>query len=195
MVTRFAKCECLRCRGHFEIPCDYIGYEHECPHCHEDTLVVEATTVPPAIQSPCQPRPPAMLDGEQCFFNEGGIAVTKTRFVVGSQTYAMAGITSICASSVPPAPGGPVAVIGSGCFFILLGIVVAIAGAPAAGAVPAIAGILLVPFGLSYLRSQKTTVTVVLTTAAGEIRAYSSVDEQFVRRLIDSLGRAIIARG
>jgi hypothetical protein len=38
-------------------------------------------------------------------------------------------------------------------------------------------------------------VSVVLVTAGGEVRAYSSTDAIFISRVIDAITRAIVARG
>ena len=59
---------------------------------------------------------------EEEFFSHGHIKVTKARFIVADQTYAMSGITSVAKSKESPRHGLPVATV-------VIGILVAVVGA------------------------------------------------------------------
>ena len=67
-------------------------------------------------QVPSAPRPLSQLvqpspQADTVFLNEGGITVTKTRFVARAQTFALAGITSVQAVKVPPSRTGPLVLL------------------------------------------------------------------------------------
>jgi hypothetical protein len=172
----FVKCACLQCKGHFEIPREYLGFEHECPHCYELTKIVEragetAAVAPPVAKATSEEAP---------FFQEGGIIVTKTRFIIGAQTFTMANITSvkgveISANRWPPS------------VLLLIGAAIC--------ATNFFIGIPMAAAGLLWLIRQEPTFAVVLTTAGGEVKACSSDDSADMRRVIDALNEAIVARG
>jgi hypothetical protein len=42
-----------------------------------------------------------MSDNDDVFLNEGGILITKTRFVSGAQTFALANISSVRGVEIP----------------------------------------------------------------------------------------------
>ena len=54
--------------------------------------VIAASRLPPRVQS----------ENDTVFFSSGLLVVTKTRFVVGHQTYALSGITSVRAAMFHP---------------------------------------------------------------------------------------------
>ncbi|MEO6036410.1 MAG: DUF6232 family protein [Verrucomicrobiota bacterium] len=114
------------------------------------------------------------------FMREGGILITKTRFVALSQTFAMSGITSVKGVKTLPSRGGLIFLLILG-LFVMLGSVV-------------LGAFLVVP-AIVFLVLQKPTFSILITTAGGEVAAYYSKNWQFIARAVNAVNEAIIARG
>ena len=129
--------------------------------------------------------PPLPL-AERTFFSEGDVLVTNARLVSSGQTYAIAGVTSVKAI-VEPAKSTGVgwAIVGAALLLVallnawVLGIVL--------GAVVVVAGILVA-------KSQKATHHLILHSSSGEVRAISSLDGDFIARILVAVNNAIISR-
>ena len=120
---------------------------------------------------------------ETTFFNEGGLTVTNSRFVVPGQTYAMSGVTSIRTEEYPPSRKWPIIITGLGVLLVL------------GGKDTIIAALILIAIGVVWWRSQKTTYRIVLSSASGETDAFTSADEKYVDNLVNALNDAIVSRG
>jgi hypothetical protein len=118
---------------------------------------------------------------EKTFFDQNGVTVTTTRFVVPAQTFAMAGITSVRFFTEKPSVV-PVVVA-----FALALLALASGGNIWTVAAPAVVGVLLF--------KRKPTHHVVLAAASGESRALQSKNREFIAAVINALSQAIIARG
>jgi hypothetical protein len=129
---------------------------------------------PPVITPPAR----QFTQMDMLFLDEGGITVTKTRFVAGARTFAMAGITSVRGVRMPPSRGGPMVLLLFGVLLLIIYI-----------------GIPMIIGAIVWMVRQKPTFSVVLTTAGGEVAVYSSANWPFVARVLDALTQAIIARG
>jgi hypothetical protein len=121
---------------------------------------------------------------EQVFFEQGSVKVTNARFIVNSQTYAMNGVTSVKSSVVPPSRTGAMIAIGFG----LLMVFVAEGGAK-------IIGIAIAAAGAWFLTQQKSTHSVYLSSASGEVQALSDTDEGYINSVVHALNEALIHRG
>ena len=118
-------------------------------------------------------------EGEQVFLREGDLMVTKARFVTPGQTFAMSGITAVRTGVASPNRTGPWILIGVGvCLLCVYGL-----------------GIFAIIGGIIWMVKQKPEYVVYLASASGESDAYSSKDQDFVRRDADALNEAIVARG
>jgi len=122
---------------------------------------------------------------EKTFFNEGGITVTNSRFMVPGQTYTMSGVTSIRAEQYTPSRKWPLIVM-------VLGVAVLFGGVDTDAI---LACLVLLAIGAVWWRSKKTTYTVVLSSASGESDAFSSTDEGFIDSIVSALNDAIVSRG
>ena len=120
---------------------------------------------------------------ETTFFNESGLTVTNSRFVVPGQTYAMSGVTSIRTEEYPPPRKWPSIITGIGVLLVL------------GGKDTIIVALILIAIGVMWWRSQKTTYNIVLSSASGETDAFTSTDEKYVDNLVSALNDAIISRG
>jgi hypothetical protein len=120
---------------------------------------------------------------EQTFLNEAGITVTKSRFIVPSQTYAMSGVTSVKTYEETPSRKGPI-------ILIVIG-VLALAG----GKDTIVVALLLLAGGIAWFMKQKSTYHVLLSSASGEVKALSHPDGNWIGRVVSALNQAIVARG
>ena len=121
---------------------------------------------------------------EKIFYQNGIVRVTNARFIVGNQTHAMNGVTSIAHVSSPPQRGG--LILG-----LLLGLVLLFFGEGGTRLFG-----LLMAAGCSYaLYSQKTTHVVVLRSSSGEVKALSDTDEAHIGSVVNALNDALIHRG
>ena len=121
---------------------------------------------------------------EQTFFNQDGISVTNTRVVIGGQTYAMSGITSVRSIEETPSRKGPI-ILG------VVGILPLFAGEVG----PVLFGLLLIGIAVAWFIAKKPTYFVGLVTASGESRALTSKDSAYISKIVNAINEAIIARG
>ncbi len=126
-------------------------------------------------------------DQETVFLSTPDVTVTRSRFVVPGQTFAMSGITSVSRGIIQPSRRGAVICIALGAF----GLLAAFTGSWQ----PAVAGGILFAIGLIWLSRLKPTHLVKLNTAGAETRAFASKDEDAVDEIVDALNDAIITRG
>lgn len=123
---------------------------------------------------------------EKTFFEQGIVRVTSSRFIVGSQTYTMNGVTSVKSSEIPPSRTGPIVVI-------LVGLLIL----AAAEGIVKVLGVAIIALGIWLFTQQRTTKAVVLSSASGEVQALSdqmdaSVD---IPGVVHALNEAIVHRG
>ena len=124
---------------------------------------------------------------EITFFQGENIIVTNARFVVGAQTFAMRGITSVEGVEIPASFVAPV--IG-----ILLGLIMAL-NLFNGGIGLGIIGVLIFAAAICLAIYRKSTFVVVLRTAGGEVTAYQSTDKNYIAQIIRALNEAIISQG
>ena len=140
-------------------------------------------TAPIAVVAATAPKAYASEDNhrEPVYFERHGVTVTKSRFMIGSQTFAMANVTSVAALEIPPNRG------------VALFLVIMIAGlATLASTLLAVVALVLGFIGVYML---KPSYAVQLTTSAGQQKLCSSKDADFVRGIVNALNRSIVERG
>lgn len=130
---------------------------------------------------------------EQCLLNEAGIFISTSRFVSGSQTYAMSGITSVGTGTEHPSKVGAILAMLFGAFIALcgLGLLVVTKG----GIVVVLIGAGIIALGIMVLKAKVPIYSVLLRSASGEQRATSSKDMNLVQRIVAALNQAIVLRG
>lgn len=124
---------------------------------------------------------------EQVFYDQGGIAVTNSRFIVHGQTYAMSGITSVKASQISPSKKEPV-------FCVLGGVIITLYNLNPVTFWMYL-GIAILVVSIYWFKSLKPTYYVTLTTNAGETQAVQSKDFDVISNIVNALNSAIIERG
>lgn len=127
---------------------------------------------------------------ETIIFQNGDIKITNLRAVFGEKTYSVSNITSVEAAKINPSSCLPMSVFLLGIFLILIGIVdikqnfsYILFGALA----------FVIFYFLNKVSSPSWAVSI--TTAAGEIKAYKSTDQESIKKIVDALNNAIIQKG
>jgi len=121
---------------------------------------------------------------EKILFNEGNVQVSSTRFIVGNQTYAMNGVTSVKSHVSKPNKVGPILGIIAGLFIAF--------SAEGAGKVIGL-GIAAVAGFILY--NQKATYAVVLNSSSGETQALADHDGDYISNVVSALNDALVHRG
>jgi hypothetical protein len=114
--------------------------------------------------------------------------VTSTRFIAGSQTFAMRNITSVESVEAEPNSKPPG-------YLLLLGIVFVLVGFATSSIWCGIVGLAMIAVGAYWSWKQRSTFAVVLTTAAGEVTAYQSQSRSVISAIVTALNLSIVERG
>lgn len=163
------------------------GSEEWMPLCEMEELMGDAGREEEASTGPAGDK--GMKSGEESvFFQRAGVRVTTTRFIVGGQTFAMSGITSVKMVEIPPKVGCATALL-------LIGIATLVGGFSIERYGIAFLGLVIAATGHVVRESAKSTFSVVLRTSGGEVTAYQSADEQHIQEVMEALNGAIVARG
>jgi len=121
---------------------------------------------------------------EKTFFNEGGVTVTNSRFVVPGQTHAMSGITSVSKWITKPSMKLPIILIVLGIIPLFFGSIFWI-----------VVGIALIAAGVYLLIKNKPVYSVRLSSASGESNAIDSKDDKYIDKIVQAINDAIVTRG
>lgn len=124
---------------------------------------------------------------ETTFFQSGDIAVTNARFVVGAQTFAMRGITSVQGVKRSAGYAAPIIMAAFG-LALVVGFFVGVAGL-------GVFGLLILAADIWLFTRRRPIFAVVLRTAGGELTAYESKNRDQIASIIDALNQAIISHG
>jgi len=128
------------------------------------------------------------MSTERTYFQQGDVTVTSARFIVGSQTFAMRNITSV--QTVETEPDSPYPG-----YLMMLGGALAIGGFANSSITAGILGVVIAAAGGYWSWQQTSTFSVVLTTAAGEVSAYTSQNRKFIAATVEALNLSIVERG
>ena len=139
---------------------------------------------------------------EIVFYDDGRNKVTNSRFIVGGQTYALSGITSVRIARTdfkPPAYKNWVGIIAFG--FVAAPIAAIFTGDAFKGFMPIIQNVLSVGIGIALFKYHNTIKNpnsdyhVVTTSSSGENEALTSSDRELVQKIVNALNEAIVSRG
>ncbi|MGF6776149.1 DUF6232 family protein [Paraburkholderia sp. GAS334] len=123
---------------------------------------------------------------ERTFLDEGGVKVTNARVLVGSQTYAMSGVTSVKHAVEPASRTVPVV-----CFLVA----VATLYFDHQDTNPILFAIAVAVVGILLWVLVKDKHFVILHSSSGESRAVTHTDRGFIHRVIQAINNSIISRG
>ena len=121
---------------------------------------------------------------EKIFFEQGNIKVTNARFIVGAETHAMNGVTSVKSHAISPNRTGPI-----------IGIVIGLLILLSAESSGKVFGLLIAGVAGWIFYKQKATHSVVLRSASGEVQAHTSQNEPLIGGIVQALNDALIHRG
>lgn len=130
---------------------------------------------------------------EQTLLNDRGVIVSTARFVVGSTTYPLAGITAVQYLELPAQRGGA----------ILAGIILGSIGGvsmgrtflPNSDASAVLALLCAVVAAVGFASTVKPNFVVRVMTAGGQIDAIKSPDKTWTQSIATALNQAVINRG
>lgn len=143
-----------------------------------------------------------LSDGETVYYNTPDALVTNARAVLAGKTFAMANITSVGMSEVPP-PQEKV----TGCAYIagFLAVMLIVGAVMSVGDIGGgtfvmmiIGGCVMLGVALWLERNKPkytTTYYVNLTSSSGETRALSSSKRDDIEAVVQAVSRAIVGRG
>jgi hypothetical protein len=123
---------------------------------------------------------------ERTFLHEGGVKVTNARVLVGSQTYAMSGVTSVKHSMEAAKRGFSLI-----CFLIGAGTLYY----DHRDTNPILIGAVAIVIGIVAWILKKDKHFVILHSSSGESRAVMHTDRGFINRVIQAINNAIVSRG
>jgi hypothetical protein len=119
------------------------------------------------------------------FYRNGNVSISNSRFIVGTTTYAMNGVTSVKRGQNEPPKAAP----------IVLGLIGLMMVFVASTLLSKGIGVLIVLGCIAWLKSLKTEYLVFLNSSSGESQALASTDKEYIDQVIHNLNEAIIHRG
>jgi hypothetical protein len=125
---------------------------------------------------------------EEVFLSRGDVQVTKSRVVIGGQTYPMTGITVVRTVEEPPKRTGSI-ILG------VIGVIIALWGIAASSAVGIIVGLIVLGLAVFLWMNSKAVYHLSFGTAGNQSQVLSSPNVEDIRRVANAINEAIIARG
>lgn len=138
------------------------------------------------------------MTDETILLEEQGIKITNLRAMFGGKTYAVSNITSV-ERETTPASSAPLV-------FAAIGVLMAVMAVPSffqdRGAFSSgpnisllVIGFLVLGLGILMTRAAKPSYNVKISTASGEIKAFTSDSDELTARITSALNDAIIHKG
>ncbi|MEA3143025.1 MAG: hypothetical protein QOG31_349 [Thermoplasmata archaeon] len=125
---------------------------------------------------------------EPVFLQKNNVTVTKTRFMVPGQTYAINGVTSVATLQENPKRWPAIVAM-------VIGGLVMLAGFSPLNLAAIFGGLVLGVAGYFWFMALKPTFHVVLRSSSGEARALSGKDGAFISGVVEAINKALVARG
>lgn len=138
---------------------------------------------------------PQKADAETTFYQDERVTITNTRATIAGKLFAMAQITSVQAVKKTPNRLWPIALVGFGGLFFLVGLFMLIMGDPSGLACTMGGGAAAVLLGGLWLFAAKPTYAVVIGSSSGETRALVTPKEDYAKTVAGALQEAIVKRG
>ncbi len=130
---------------------------------------------------------------EEYLYRKGSVAITPTRAVLGSKTYALANITSVEIGKRPPNNAIPAGGIMIGIVMLFFGLLAGSGGS--IGYVVAGMGIVLIGLSIFGITKNKPKYLVRIGSASGEKDVLESTNEARIREIVNAINDAIVQRG
>lgn len=120
---------------------------------------------------------------ERTILERENVLVTTARVVLGGQTFAMSGITSVRAGHIEPKWSGVLLAVLAGLMFFLM------------GGAALFLGVACLVLAVLMGKDKKTRHKVILVTSAGEQSGLETEDGALVLSVVRAISDAIVARG
>lgn len=169
---------CPRCNARLRIDgktgrCEAAGGRK--PLAHSETLV------PDNVPTPSTSSTEASSSKEKIFLADGSIRVTSAWFRVGSRRYAIEDIASVKQTYRPPRRAVPIFMAALGLLLVYLG--------------TQVLGVSLIILAVFWLGGQYDSYSVSLVTPHGKMRVFTSIDQEYISRIVAALNEAVVRRG
>lgn len=140
---------------------------------------------------------------EEILFQTDQITVTKTRAVIGTQTFAIANVTSVNVVKGSDDSMAPVGCLLIGILAILVGLAFGVTAFMRERTVSSLGnGVAILAVGAALFfagwrmnKDVKVNWVLSLRTAGSEIRVLSSTNKELIAKAADAVSKAIVARG
>jgi len=132
---------------------------------------------------------------EESIYSDGNVSITTARIMIGGTTYALRNITSVRMTTTEPQTGGAIALIVVGAFPILDTLDGFAQGGSAGGLWLLVVGIVIGGSGVLSLRALKPAYSIIVASSAGEIRALTSPNKDYIAKIVSSINEAIVRYG
>jgi Na+/H+ antiporter NhaD/arsenite permease-like protein len=128
---------------------------------------------------------------EESIYADDNVSITTARIVVSGTTYALRNITSVRMTDTNPSKIGPIVCLILGLIILAMGLV-AFTQSAGEGFMFSLAGAPLAGAGLYTLWTARRSYSVTIASSAGEIRALTSPDKQYISKIVASVNEAIV---
>lgn len=140
---------------------------------------------------------------EEILFQTDQITVTKTRAIIGTQTFAIANVTSVNVVKGSDDSMAPVGCLLIGILAILVGLAFGVTAFMRERTVSSLGnGVAILAVGAALFfagwrmnKDVKVNWVLSLRTAGSEIRVLSSTNKELIAKAADAVSKAIVARG
>jgi hypothetical protein len=149
-----------------------------CPHCG-------------APQQPPAPPPFPIQPKEETIYSDNAVIVTNMRVIIGGATYALRNVTSVKMLFTRPRQVKPILLLIVGLMLLLAAFFPINENAPAPAGVYVVAGMMIVG-AILWMVIAKTKFHVGLSSASGEIHAFTSENKSNIERIVLSINEALV---
>ena len=130
------------------------------------------------------------MNEETTIYQQGSIKITNLRAIFAEKTYSISNITAVETKTIEPNKNLEFVLLFAGLSMFVCGVT-----DPSKNIQWLIFGVLaLVIFYFMY-RASRSTYAVNITTASGEVKAYTSQDQAAIQTIVQALNTAIVQKG
>jgi hypothetical protein len=128
---------------------------------------------------------------EENIYTDKNVSVTTARVIISGTTYALRNITSVKMTVTPPKQECAVALLVIGIVGVLAGFA-AFTHDRSAGLFWLLMGVLMVAIGILWRLLLKPAYNVTNASSAGEIRALTSPNKEYIAKIVGAINEAFV---